>query len=60
MKEAKKSIASKTDADNALDLGDKIEKKKRFLILIQVISLVKAILKMIKGGNFFLIFQPVY
>ena len=30
MKEAKKSIASKTDADNALDLGDKIEKKKDF------------------------------
>ena len=29
MKEAKKSIASKTDVDNALDLGDKIEKKKK-------------------------------
>ena len=30
MKEAKKSVASKTDVDNALDLGDKIEKKKEF------------------------------
>ena len=30
MKEAKKSVASKTDVDNALDLGEKIEKKKEF------------------------------
>ena len=28
MKEAKKSVASKTDVDNALDLGEKNEKKE--------------------------------
>ena len=49
MKEAEKSFASKTEVDNALDLGN-INRKKRYERLnVQVISLVKAISKMIEG-----------
>ena len=49
MKEAEKSFASKTEVDNALDLGN-INRKKRYERLnVQVISLIKAISKMIEG-----------
>ena len=49
MKEAAKSIVSKTEVNNALDLGDKNKKKlKKFKHLIQVMSLVNVILKMME------------
>ena len=47
MKEAEQSLASKTEINNALDLGDKKrQKKKNFRLLFQVLSLVKVNLKM--------------
>ena len=61
MKEAKKSVASKTDVDNALDLGDKIEKKKRILTFDSSYFFGKSHFEDDKGWQFFfLIFQPVY
>ena len=57
MKEAEKILASKTEVKNALDVGDQNSKKKKIFkhlqkVLIQVIFLVKVILKMM-GLKFF-------
>ena len=42
MKDAKKNLASKTDVNNTLDLGDKHRKKQRnFKLLIQLFSWYK-------------------
>ena len=52
VKNAVKNIVSKTEIGNVLDLRDKIKKKKKkknLKYLIQVISLVNAVLKMIMG-----------
>ena len=47
---SKKSLASKTEVNNALDLGDK-NRKKHLNCLIQVTSTVKVILKKMKHKN---------
>ena len=50
MKEAEKSLASKTEVNDALDLEDKNRgKQKNFKQVIQIISFVKVISKMIMG-----------
>ena len=49
MVNASENLAAKKQVDNALDLGN-INRKKRYERLnVQVISLVKAISKMIEG-----------
>lgn len=50
MKEAEKSLASKTEVNDALDLEDKNRgKQKNFKQVIQIIFFVKVISKMIMG-----------
>ena len=45
MKDAKKNLASKTDVNNTLDLGDKQKKIEKLQTINSVIFLVQVILK---------------